>query len=103
MPTNSKTCQVFRSTQLACSVADQGSGAFLTSRSGIQDPGWIKNQDPGSGSVLNILNQISESLETSFWVKKLKFFDVDADPGSGNLFDPGCRIRSGTYTDPDLG
>ncbi len=30
------------------SVADPGSGAFLTpqSGSGIRDPGWVKNQDP---------------------------------------------------------
>jgi hypothetical protein len=31
-----------------------------------------KNQDP---------EHISESLETIFWVKILKFFDADADPG----------------------
>ncbi len=42
------------------SVADPGSGAFLA---------------PGSGM------NISERLETNFWVKMLKFFD--ADPGSG--------------------
>ncbi len=59
-----------------------------------------KNQDsdPGSGSGMNIPDQIFESLETIFGVKKiLKFFDadVDADPGSGNLFDPGSGIRDG--------
>jgi hypothetical protein len=38
------------------------------------------------------LDHISESLETIFWVKILKFFD--ADPGSGirNLFDPGSGM-----------
>jgi hypothetical protein len=43
---------------------DPGSGAFLT---------------PGSGSGMRIPDQISQSLETIFWVKILKF--VDADPG----------------------
>jgi hypothetical protein len=42
---------------------------------------------------MNILDHISKSLETIFWVKILKFFDADADPGSGNLFDPGYKIR----------
>jgi hypothetical protein len=42
---------------------DPGSGAFLPPRSGM-----------------NIPDQISESLETVFWVQILKFFDVD--PGS---------------------
>jgi hypothetical protein len=45
-----------------------------------------KNQDPGSGSGMNILDHISESLETIFWLKMLKFFDADAVPVSGNLF-----------------
>jgi hypothetical protein len=46
------------------SIRDQGSG--------IKDPGRVKNQvpDPGSGSGMNIPDHISESLETSFWVKK---------------------------------
>jgi hypothetical protein len=50
-----------------CSVADPnpGSGAFLT---------------PGSG----IPEHISESLETIFRVKILKFFDTDPDPGWTN-------------------
>jgi hypothetical protein len=30
-----------------------------------------------SGSVINKPDHISESLETIFWVKMLKFFDVD--------------------------
>ncbi len=32
---------------------------------------------------MNIPDHICESLETIFWVKILKFFDVDPDPGSG--------------------
>jgi hypothetical protein len=48
-------------------------------------------------------DHITESLETIFWVKILKFFDVDADPGSGNLFDPGSGIRDGKNPDPGSG
>ncbi len=63
------------------------------SGSGIRDPGWVKNQDPGSGI------NISESLETIFGVKILKFFDADADPdsGSGSLFDSGSDPGSGIH------
>jgi hypothetical protein len=53
---------------------DPRSGAFLTPGSGM----GIKL---GSESGMNNSDHISESLETIFWVKKLKFFD--ADPGSG--------------------
>jgi hypothetical protein len=49
-----------------------GSGALLTLGSGM---GKI------SGSRMNNPNYISKSLETIFWVSKLKFFD--ADPRSG--------------------
>jgi hypothetical protein len=35
----------------------------------------------GSGSGMNSPDHISESLETIFWVKILKFFVSDADPG----------------------
>jgi hypothetical protein len=35
----------------------------------------------GSGSGINILDHISESLETIFWVKILKFFDADPESG----------------------
>jgi hypothetical protein len=38
-----------------------------------------KNQDPGSG--MNILDHVSEILETVFGLKILKFLDVG--PGSG--------------------
>ncbi len=59
-------------------IQDPGSGAFDP---WIRDPGWVKNQDPdpGSGFGMNNPDHISESLETFFWVKILKFFD--ADPG----------------------
>jgi hypothetical protein len=49
---------------------------------------------------MNILDHISESLETILWAKILKFFDADADLGSGNLFDPGVGIRDGKNSDP---
>ncbi len=32
---------------------------------------------------MNIPDHIFESLEPNFWVKILKFFDADSDPGSG--------------------
>jgi hypothetical protein len=36
-----------------------------------------------SGSGINITDHISGSLETFVFVKIFKFFDADADPGSG--------------------
>jgi hypothetical protein len=59
------------------------SGAFLTLGSGMG-----KKSRYGSG--MNNPDHISESLETIFCVKILKFFD--ADPGSG--------IRDGKNSDP---
>jgi hypothetical protein len=67
---------------------------------------------------MNIPDHISESLETVFLVKILKFFDSDPDPGSGIFLtldldsDPGsevniARIRDTAFTllrrnpDPD--
>ncbi len=44
------------------SVADPGSGAFLTSEFGI------RNRD--QESQMNILDNFSDSLETIFWTKK---------------------------------
>jgi hypothetical protein len=51
--------------------------------------------NPESGSGMNIPDHISESLETIFWVKILKFFDVEPDPGSRirNLFEPGSVME----------
>jgi hypothetical protein len=56
----------------------------------------------GCGSGMKKPDHISESLKTIFWVKILKFFDVDlgsrmeknSDPG------PGSRIRDGKKSDP---
>jgi hypothetical protein len=52
------------------SVADPGSGAFLTPGSGM-------SKKSGSGSGMNNTDHISKSFETIFWVKILKFFDAD--------------------------
>ncbi len=61
------------------SVADPGSVIFLTPGFGIGDAGWVKIQVPGSGSGINIPDHISESLETIFGLKILKFFYVDPE------------------------
>jgi hypothetical protein len=51
-----------------------------------------------SGSGMNNPDHISESLKTIFWVKILKFFDVD--PGWKKF---GCGIRDGKKSDPGSG
>jgi hypothetical protein len=40
---------------------------------------------------MNIPDHISNSLETIFWVKILKFFDADADPRKFLTLDPGRK------------
>jgi hypothetical protein len=45
----------------------------------------------GIGSGMNNPDHISESLETIFGVKSLKFFDPD--PGSGIFFDSGSGME----------
>jgi hypothetical protein len=52
------------------------------------DPEWVKYHDPDPGSGINIPNHISESLETIFWVKILKFFDADPE-----CFHPRFRME----------
>jgi hypothetical protein len=46
---------------------------------------------------MNILDTISDSLETIFWVKILTFFDADADPDLGSgiflTLDPGSGME----------
>jgi hypothetical protein len=71
------------------SVADPGSGAFLTPSSGMG-----KKSRCGSGIWIqsNFPDHISESLKTISWNKILKFFDADADPGFWNFFDPGSGM-----------
>jgi hypothetical protein len=50
----------------------------------------VKNPEPGSG--VNILDNFSESFETVFGLKILKFFDADTDPGSSDL-DSGSGMK----------
>ncbi len=43
--------------------------------------------DPGSGSGMNNVDHIPQSLETIFfWAKKLKFFDADSESGMGKIW-----------------
>jgi hypothetical protein len=46
----------------------------------------------GSGSGMNNPDHNSESLETNFCVKILKFFDVDLGSGMKKKSDPGWKI-----------
>ncbi len=64
-------------------VADSESGFILTPVSGM---------GKRSGSGINIPDFVSESIETIFGLKMLKFCDADPDPGSfdsGSCLDPG--------------
>jgi hypothetical protein len=54
-----------------------------------------KKSGSGSGFGMNNPDHFSHSLITIFWVKILKFFDVD--PGSGM---EKIRIREGKKSDP---
>ncbi len=66
---------------------DPGSGTFLTPGSGM-------GKKSGSGFEMNDPFYISESVETIFWVKILKFFDADSRSGMEKLIrDPGSRIN----------
>jgi hypothetical protein len=47
----------------------------------------------GPGSGMNIPDHMSESLETIFWVKILKFFNADPRSGDGNNSDPGFGME----------
>ncbi len=70
------------SLSLSSSVADPGSGAFLTP--GIRDGLKIKIRirDEYFGSYFR-------ELRNKFLVKILKFFDADPDPGNFLARDPG--------------
>jgi hypothetical protein len=69
-------------------IRDPVSGAFLTPGSGIR-----MGKKSGSVSGMNNLDHISESLETLFWVKILKFFDAIQDPGWKKNLDPGSEME----------
>ncbi len=47
-----------------------------------------------SGSGMNILDPISQSLETIIWVKILKFYDANADPGIFLTLDQGPGMET---------
>jgi hypothetical protein len=49
---------------------------------------------------MNITDHISDSSETIFWVKILKFFDADADPGILMTLDPGSGWKKFRIRDP---
>ncbi len=61
------------------------------------DASWTTGSGMGkksrSGSGMDMPDHISESLETIFWAKILKFFDGDPDPGYEIFFtlDPGRK------------
>jgi hypothetical protein len=74
-------CQLLAETSVA--DPDPGSSTFLTPRSGM-------GKKSGSGSGMNNLDHISESLETIFWVKI---------PYLNSL----KRIRNGKSSDPRSG
>jgi hypothetical protein len=76
------TYVLYAGRKLYTSVADPGSGAFLTPRSGSGI--GIQDEHPGSHF---------RQLKPFFGLKILKFLDADADPASGNLFDPGSEME----------
>jgi hypothetical protein len=55
-------------------------------------PGSGMGKKSKSRSGMNIPDDISENLETTFVLKLQKFYDVD--PGSGILQTPGSRIEN---------
>jgi hypothetical protein len=60
-------------------------------------PGSGIGKKSGSGSGMNNPDHISESIKCNFWVKILKFFDVDPGSGMGKF---GSEIRDGKKSDP---
>jgi hypothetical protein len=69
---------------MTSSVADPGSGAFLTPGSGM-------GRKSASGSGMNNPDNIFWSLETIFWVQILKFCDGQFGSGmkKSRIRDPG--------------
>jgi hypothetical protein len=81
---------------LPFSVADPdpGSGAFLTPGCGMgkKSRSGIRDENPGSYFL---------ELRNTFWVKILKFLDVDADPGIFLTLVPGRKkIECGCESAP---
>jgi hypothetical protein len=63
----------------------------------VANPGSGMGKKSVSGSGMNNPDHISESLETIFGVKILKFFDADPGPGWKRF---GSGIRDGKNSDP---
>jgi hypothetical protein len=63
----------------------------------------IRDPNPGSESGMNNPDHISESLETYFWVKILKFFDADQGSGMEKIRDPGWNKFGSGIRDKHLG
>ncbi len=91
-------------TVLRIQIRDPGPGILCLFDPWIWDPGSGMGKKSRSGSGMNIPDHISESLETIFWLKILKFCDADPDPGFRSLWswirdprwknsDPGSGIR----------
>jgi hypothetical protein len=61
-----------------------------------------KNQDldPGSRSGMNIQDNISESLETIYWVKILKILWCGSESRIRNIFEPGFGMEKIRILDP---
>jgi hypothetical protein len=81
---------------------DPGYGAFLTTATGIRN--GLKIQDPASRSGMNILDHISESWETIFWVIIPKFFLKRMrirEPGIFLTLDPGWKKFGSGKNIPD--
>jgi hypothetical protein len=75
---------------------DPGSGAFLTLGSGM-----VKESSSGSG--MYIPDHISESLETSFWIKNILILRCRSGSEIRNLFGPCSGIRDGKIRIRDPG
>jgi hypothetical protein len=99
---NYKTLHFYKSGFVSRRVADpdRGSGIRCLFDPWIRDPGWAKHQDPDPGSETGMNNpdHISESLETIFWVKILKFFYADPESGMEKI-----QIRDQKNSDPGSG
>jgi hypothetical protein len=82
--------------QVSYSVADTdpGCGIRFLFDSWIRDPGWVKNQDPssGSGSEMNNPDHIFKSLDQYF---KSKYLNSLMRIRDGKNSDPGWKFGSG--------
>jgi hypothetical protein len=91
-----RTSQLLNAIEFGCHCCRSGSGIQC-----FFDP-WIRNPDPGykiekNGSGINILDYISESLVTNFWVKNMQilcqisFADPATGSGAFSTLNPGGK------------